>query len=121
MITYITRDVSRRAKRLGIADDALLAAIAGIEAGRIDANLGNGLIKQRVKLPGKGKSGGARSIIFVKYQNHAVFIHIFAKNEQSNLTPTELTTYRSLAKALSGLSSEDISNLLVTEKWRKIE
>lgn len=121
MTIYIPRDVSRRAKRLGIEDRILVAAIARIEADHTDANLGNGLIKQRIERPGKGKSGGARAIIFYKYQQYTVFLHIFAKNEKSNLTQAELTTYRTLAKALAGLTPQDIQKLLESEKWRRIE
>ena len=40
-----------------IADASLREAIARAERGLIDADLGGGLIKQRVARPGKGRSG----------------------------------------------------------------
>jgi len=43
------------------------------------ADLGGGVIKQRIARPGKGKSGGSRAMILYKRAARAVFIHDFAK------------------------------------------
>jgi hypothetical protein len=37
-----------------------------MEQGLIDADLGGGLFKKRIALPGRGKSGGARTLIATK-------------------------------------------------------
>lgn len=46
-----------------MSDSALLDAVAKMECGLIDADLGGNLYKQRVALPEHGKSGGTRTII----------------------------------------------------------
>ena len=47
-----------------IDDDALCDAIDRAGKGLIDADLGSGLLKQRVAREGAGKSGGYRTLIF---------------------------------------------------------
>jgi hypothetical protein len=49
------------------------------ERGIIDADLGGGLIKQRVARPGQGRSGGFRMIVVYRTKERAVFIYGFAK------------------------------------------
>lgn len=56
-------------------------------------SLGNNCYKIRLKVAskGKGKSGGARVITFVKVTNESVFlISIFDKSEKENITDLEL-------------------------------
>ena len=60
--TYKTKWFGRFARREGIADSSLLEAIERAERGIIDADLGGGLIKQRVARKGQGRSGGYRPI-----------------------------------------------------------
>jgi len=45
-------------------------------------DLGGGIIKQRVARPGKGKSGGYRTVIAYRARNRAVFLFGFAKSER---------------------------------------
>jgi hypothetical protein len=52
------------ARKEKISDAALCEAVAHAGAGLIDADLGGGLLKQRVARPGAGKSGGYRTLIF---------------------------------------------------------
>ena len=46
--------LARFARREGITDRSLLEAIERAESGLIDADLGDGLIKQRIARKGKG-------------------------------------------------------------------
>ncbi|WP_234056077.1 type II toxin-antitoxin system RelE/ParE family toxin, partial [Xanthobacter sp. NFH-6] len=46
------------ARKEKISDAMLCEAVERAERGQIDADLGAGLIKQRVARPGAGKSGG---------------------------------------------------------------
>jgi hypothetical protein len=52
----------RFARKEKVADSALCDAVARAERGLIDADLGGGLIKQRVWRPGSGRSGGYRQL-----------------------------------------------------------
>ena len=46
----------RWAGKVGVTDIALLKAVADIERGLIDADLGGNLFKQRVARPGEGRA-----------------------------------------------------------------
>jgi hypothetical protein len=61
------------------------------------ADLGGGLIKQRVARQGQGRSGGYRVIIAHKARNRAIFLLGFAKNEKENISLDELQFLRRLA------------------------
>jgi hypothetical protein len=52
----------RFARKEGIDDRDLCQAVARAEQGAVDADLGGGLIKQRVARKGAGKRGGYRTI-----------------------------------------------------------
>ncbi len=65
--------------------------------GLVDAELGGGVVKQRIARQWGGKSGGFRTIIFFKIGERAYFVHGFAKNEQDNIRDDELAAFRLLA------------------------
>lgn len=67
------------------------------EHGLLDADLGGGVIKQRVARSGGGKSGGFRTLILFRVETLAFFIHGFAKNERDNIDADELAALRKLA------------------------
>lgn len=69
-------------------------AIERAERGLIDADLGGGLIKQRVARQGKGRSSGYRMIVAYRAKGRAVFLYAFAKNERENIEPDELAELR---------------------------
>jgi hypothetical protein len=96
--TFKTRWLARFARREGIADKSLREAIERAERGLIDADLGGGLIKQRVARQGQGKSGGYRTIIAYRAKERAVFLFGFAKNERENISTYELRFLRKLAE-----------------------
>ena len=60
---FKTRWVARFSRRERIEDRSLLEAILRAERGIIDADLGGGIIKQRVARPGQGRSGGFRMLV----------------------------------------------------------
>lgn len=62
----------------------------------IDADLGGGLIKQRVARKGQGRSGGYRMIVAYRAKDRAVFLYAFAKNERENIGSDELVELRKL-------------------------
>jgi hypothetical protein len=84
----------RFARRERISDASLREAIARAERGLVDAELGGGLIKQRVARPGEGKRGGYRVIIAVRSEVRAVFVFGFAKSELDNIDEDQLATLR---------------------------
>jgi mRNA-degrading endonuclease RelE of RelBE toxin-antitoxin system len=59
---------------------------------------GGGLRKIRWSLPGRGKSGGVRTIYYWDQQETIFMLFCFPKNEMENLTPKQLATLRSYLK-----------------------
>lgn len=97
MRIFKTKWLARFARREGIDDQSLRAAIERAEQGLIDADLGGGLIKQRVARPGRGRSGGYRMIVGYRVKDRAVFLLGFAKNERENIEDNELLSLREIA------------------------
>ncbi len=97
MQVFKTRWFARFAKSEGIADKSLREAIERADRGLIDADLGGGLIKQRVARSGQGRSGGYRTIIAYRGRNRAVFLYGFAKSERENIERDELISFRTAA------------------------
>ncbi|HEY1219979.1 MAG TPA: type II toxin-antitoxin system RelE/ParE family toxin, partial [Bryobacteraceae bacterium] len=79
---------------------ALCQAVWDAERGLIAADLGGGVIKQRIARPGQGKSGGFRTLIVFKVGTRAFFVHGFAKNERNNIERDELVALKKLAAEL---------------------
>ena len=95
----MTRWFGRFARKEHLADEMLLDAVRRAERGQIDADLGGGVIKQRLARPGQGRSGGYRTILLYRSRGRAIFAFGFAKSRKADLEPDELETYRELAKA----------------------
>ncbi|MBI1208027.1 MAG: type II toxin-antitoxin system RelE/ParE family toxin, partial [Azospirillum sp.] len=90
MRIFKTRWLVRFARRERIADDSLKEAIARAARGLVDADLGGGIIKQRVARAGQGRSAGYRMLIAYRAEDRAVFLYGFAKHERDNIGPDEL-------------------------------
>lgn len=74
----------------------------------MDADLGGGLIKQRVARPGGGRSGGYRVMVFYRSGDRAVFVYGFAKNDRANLNRDEVETFQAAAKVVLGLTQAQV-------------
>jgi len=98
MHAFKTRSFARWAKGEGLDDDALAAA--AVELGLIDARLGGQVVKKRVALGGRGKRGGARTLVAFRRNDKAFFVYGLAKNERSNISENEITALKMLAKEL---------------------
>jgi hypothetical protein len=77
----------------------LCDAIERAERGLVDADLGGGIIKQRVARTGQGRSGGYRLLIAYRSGKRAVFLYGFAKSERDNIEADELETLKELGAA----------------------
>ncbi|MEQ8968580.1 MAG: type II toxin-antitoxin system RelE/ParE family toxin [Azospirillaceae bacterium] len=102
MRVYATRWFGRFARRQGLSADRLLAAVAEIDAGLVDAELGGGLVKKRVAKAGRGRSSGYRTIVAVRQGEIAIFVYGFEKSSKASLSGDETRTYRDLAGVLLG-------------------
>ena len=118
MAIYKAKRFNQNTKKLGITDDVLLKAAEDIKQGVWEANLGGGVIKKRLPLQ-QGKSGGARTVIFFKYDRHIFFYEEQEKNSVSSgngkeIEDDELIAYRKLASAFLAFTDTDIAKLLTT-------
>lgn len=112
MKIFKNQTFSRFAKKERLGDESLYEAIKKAEKGLIDADLGGGVIKQRIARPGEGKSGGYRTIILFRTGDKAFFVYGFAKNKRENLNEKELKNFRDLAKLVSSLSDAKINKAI---------
>jgi hypothetical protein len=95
---FATKVFGRFARKERLENKRLCEAIERAERGLIDANLGGGLLKQRVARKGRGRSGGYRTVIAYRASQRSVFLYGFAKNERDNIENWELDALRKLAR-----------------------
>ena len=113
MRVFKTKPFERFARKATIADAALCALVAAAERGEIDADLGGGVIKQRIARTGEGRSGGFRTLIVFRIGRCAFFVHGFAKNDQANISRTELAALKKLASELLGYQATALERLVL--------
>ena len=97
MRIFKNKPFARFSRKNGIADQELCDSIEDANRGLISADLGGGVIKQRIARQGSGKSGGFRTLILFRVAERAIFVHGFAKNEAENIRPDELVALKKLA------------------------
>jgi hypothetical protein len=107
---------ARFARKERISDAALCDAVARAENGLIDADLGGGLIKQRVARPGAGKSGGYRTLVLYRNGERAVFAFGFAKSGMDNIDDKDEARLKALAEVTLGFSDLEITMLVEAGK-----
>ena len=110
----------RFARKESINLVSLSAAIASIESGLVDAELGGGLVKQRVARGGEGKSGGFRTIIAIRLGDRAVYLFGFAKNERDNISAADLAALKTLGKVYLAMNAADLEMAVTIGKIEEI-
>ncbi len=112
MRIYKNRWFQRFARRERIDDAQLCEAVARAERGLIDADLGAGLIKQRVARPGAGRSGGYRTLMFFRSGERSVFAFGFAKSDQGNIDEKDEADLKKASKLTLGFAQGEIDRLV---------
>jgi hypothetical protein len=107
-------------KQERISDAALCAAIARAERGLVDADLGHGLIKQRLARPGKGRSGGYRTLVAYRSGERALFLFGFAKSERANISKDELDFLAMRGAVWLSASEEIIETAIGDAKLKEV-
>ena len=121
MRIFKTKWIARFVRRERISDAGLKEAIERAERGLIDADLGSGLIKQRVARPGQGRSGGFRMILAYRTEDRAFFLYGFAKSERENIEDDELQTLRDIAAAFLANDDTALDEAVSIGKLQEIE
>ena len=104
-----------------IADNLLLDAVRRANRGLIDADLGGGLIKQRVARLGQGRSTGFRTVVIYRSGTLAVFVAGFAKSSKDNLQIDELRLLHQTARKVLKWNVGEIEAMLTSKTWEEIE
>jgi hypothetical protein len=103
---YKIKGFARFSRSESIDDQSLVDAVDRAARGLVDADLGGGLIKQRIARPGQGRSGGYRTIIAYRTKDRAIFLYGFAKNERANISPDDVRDLRIVGQAWLNASIE---------------
>lgn len=114
MRTLKTKAFTRFSDKAGISDAGLCRAVRDAERGLGAADLGGGVIKQRIACPGQGKSGGFRTLIVFRAGTRAIFVHGFAKNEKDNIEKDELVALKKLAAELLAYDDKTLARVLTS-------
>ena len=85
MRIFKLKQFARWAKKQGLSDDILKNAIAEIDKGLVDADLGGNIYKKRIAAKGKGKSGGVRTILTYSQANKTFYLYGFEKSDKDNI------------------------------------
>jgi hypothetical protein len=112
MRVFKTKTFEPWAGKTGVTDGALLNAVAQMERGLIDADLGGNLFKQRVALPGRGKSASTRTIVATRFAGMLFFLYGFEKSERDNISGKELEIFKRVAGVLLGLERSALAKAL---------
>lgn len=112
MRVFKNKSFARFCRKARITDAALCGAVDAASCGLIDADLGGGVIKQRIARQGKGKSGGFRTIILFRMCERAFFVHGFAKNERDNIRDDELDAFKMLAAMMMAYGDDALDKAI---------
>ncbi|AVN31972.1 MAG: type II toxin-antitoxin system RelE/ParE family toxin [Serratia marcescens] len=113
MRTFKTCWFSRKARAHGITDKALCRAVKDVQRG-LAADLGGGVFKKRLN------HNRDRALVLAKNGRHWVFVFLFAKQAQTNITGAELHAFRKLAMQFGALSDDQVESLVVKKEWMEI-
>ena len=112
MRIFKNKPFARFARKARLTNAALCEAVDRASRGLIDADLGGGVIKQRIARHGGGRSGGFRTIVVFQVAERAFFVHGFAKNEQENIRDDELAAFKMLAAQLMAYDDTAIASAI---------
>ncbi|HAT3676161.1 TPA: type II toxin-antitoxin system RelE/ParE family toxin [Serratia marcescens] len=113
MRTFKTCWFSRKVRAHGITDKALCRAVKDVQRG-LAADLGGGVFKKRLN------HNRDRALVLAKNGRHWVFVFLFAKQAQTNITGAELHAFRKLAMQFGALSDDQVESLVVKKEWVEI-
>jgi hypothetical protein len=96
-------------RKTELTDSALCVAVVEMSEGLIDADLGGGVVKKRVGLAGRGKRGGARTLIATNKGSRWFFVYGFEKSDRANVTDDELEALKEIATELLARTGQQLN------------
>ncbi len=103
---YKTRTFERWRRKADIGDELLCTAVDEMVQGLIDADLGGLVFKKRIPVPGRGKRGGARTIVGSNLRDRWFFLFGFLKKDRETIDARELAALQTIAGALLVMDSK---------------
>ena len=92
---------SKAARKAGIGNPTLIAAIREVMQGQAD-DLGGGVFKKRLN------KNMHRSIVLAKGGRHWIFAYLFAKKDRANIDDDELADFKKLAQAYGRMTDTEL-------------
>ena len=120
MNIYLSKAFTRPARRDGLTDVHICQAINEMNEGLVDADLGAGLFKKRIAMPGQGKRGGWRSFLAFQVGNKAFFLYLFPKSRRESIDASELKALKRLSRYYLTLKPAEIKTATQCGELREV-
>ncbi len=91
-----------------------------MEQGLIDADLGGRVFKKRIPVPGRGKRGGARTIIGSNLRDRWFFLFGFEKKDRETISARELGALQTIGNALLALDPKLLDKAVAQSELEEI-
>lgn len=117
---FKTKTFRRWSRKAGISDDVLCAAVEEMMRGLIDADLGGWVFKKRVPVPGRGKRGGARTVVGSNLQDRWFFLYGFEKKDRETIDARELAALQTVAAALVAMDPRLLEKAVAESELEEI-
>lgn len=118
---FKTKTFNRWMRKTDLKDEDPIFAVAEMEAGLVDADLGGNIFKKRIALPGMGKRAGARTLVAGKIFRKWFFIFGFVKNDKSNIDDDELVHLQGAANRLLHLTDKEIEEAILAGELKELK
>ena len=117
---FKTQTFRRWSRKAGISDEVLCIAVAEMMQGLIDADLGGRVFKKRAPVPGRGKRGGARTIVGSNLQDRWFFLYGFEKKDRETIERRELAALQTVAAALLAMDPKLLEKAVAESELEEI-
>jgi hypothetical protein len=78
------------------------------------------VVKKRIALPGRGKRGGARTLVATNNGNRWFFLFGFQKNERANISTEELEALQAYAADLLARTDAQLAKAIDDDALQEI-
>ena len=102
------RHFSRWMRKTELTDQTLCNAVSEMAQGLIDGDLGGGGVKKRGGLAGRGKRGGARTLVATNKGDKWFFVFGFEKNDRATIADDELEALQEVAAELLARTGQEL-------------
>ena len=117
---FKTRYFSRWVRKTELTDKALCAAVVEMAQGLIDGDLGGGVLKKRIGLAGRGKRGGARTLVATNKGDKWFFVYGFVKNVRATITDGELQALQDIGAQLLARTGRQLDQAVAEGSLQEI-